>query len=185
MSATSARADAPVAAPGGSSSETMAAAASAAWTTGSSSSLSWPPSSSFLRSIRSFSSSLVDLYYESKARLLNRLLNKLALPPSSSSSSSAPASSASSSAMGAVSVMERAGIILSRIVAILQYGMILHPYQIFVLRRFRVDDGIRNGDDDDGDGSSSDAIVKSMMSTLPPHFDPAPRPRASSPPTFP
>ena len=113
---------------------------------------------------------LVDLYYDSKAALLNRLLNKLALPPSSSSSGGPASSSASSSsALDAASVTNRAEVILSKIVMILQYDVILYPYQIFVLRRFRVDDGDGRGVDDDDAAASR--IVDSIMSTLPP-FDP-------------
>ncbi|KAL3775860.1 hypothetical protein ACHAW5_010154 [Stephanodiscus triporus] len=129
---------------------------------------------------------LVDLYYESKAALLNRLLNKLALPPppTSTTTGGGPASSASSSsALDAASVTNRAEVILSKIVTILQYDVILYPYQIFVLRKFRVDDDDAGGDGDDGGGKGAngqnrysasfdaDGIVDSIMSTLP-SFDP-------------
>jgi len=89
---------------------------------------------------------LIDLYYESKAKLLTKLLNKLTLPSTSSGG-------ASSTTVDATSVTNRAEIILSKIVMILQYDVILYPYQIFVLRKF---------------GSESD---ESIMSTLP-KFDP-------------
>ena len=71
------------------------------------------------------STKLIDLYYESKAQLLNKLLNRLTLPTSVS-------------AADAASVANSAEFILSKIVLILQYDVILHPYQIFVQRNFPV-----------------------------------------------
>lgn len=121
---------------------------------------------------------LVDLYYESKAALINRLLNKLTLPTSSSSSSS----SSTTTTLDAASVTNRAGVILSKIVMILQYDVILYPYQIFILRKFRIDDD-NNGDvkneechsrrklnNNEAAEAAAARIVYSIMSTLP-HFD--------------
>ncbi|KAL3758768.1 hypothetical protein ACHAWU_006410 [Discostella pseudostelligera] len=126
------------------------------------------------RSSSTRATKLIDLYYESKAHLLDKLLNKLALPSSSSSSSSTLPSSTTSSSLDAASVTQRAEIILSKIVMILQYDVILYPYQIFVLRKFRINDN-----NDDGKiarrknaGSAEECqIISSIMSTLPP-FDP-------------
>ena len=130
-----------------------------------------PTSSSSTRAAK-----LIDLYYESKARLLDKLLNKLALPSSSSSSSSVVPSSAtpSSSSLDAASVTQRAEVILCKIVMILQYDVILYPYQIFKLRKFR----ISNNNDENRTrgmngvmGTEENQIVDSIMSTLP-SFDP-------------
>ncbi|KAL7433652.1 hypothetical protein ACHAXH_007177 [Discostella pseudostelligera] len=126
------------------------------------------------RSSSTRATKLIDLYYESKAHLLDKLLNKLALPSSSSSSSSTVPPSTTSSSLDAASVTQRAEIILSKIVMILQYDVILYPYQIFVLRKFRINDN-----NDDGKiarrkhaGSAEESqIINSIMSTLPP-FDP-------------
>eukprot|EP00581_Thalassiosira_minuscula_P016963 CAMPEP_0183712928 /NCGR_PEP_ID=MMETSP0737-20130205/7962_1 /TAXON_ID=385413 /ORGANISM="Thalassiosira miniscula, Strain CCMP1093" /LENGTH=1198 /DNA_ID=CAMNT_0025941665 /DNA_START=8 /DNA_END=3601 /DNA_ORIENTATION=+ len=95
---------------------------------------------------------LIDLYYNSKARLLNRLLNKLTLP-------------SSISAADAASVTNAAEIILSKIVLILQYDVILHPFQIFVLRKFPV------GKEAGVEGAAANKAVEEIMSTLP-LFDP-------------
>ncbi|KAL7521579.1 hypothetical protein ACHAWX_006256 [Stephanocyclus meneghinianus] len=121
-------------------------------------------------SIRSIQ--LIDLYYDSKAILLNRLLNRLTLPTSSTTTSS-------SNAMGALSadaarVTDAAETVLLDIVKILQYDVILYPYMIFVLRKFPLDDiasvdkggGVTNG----GGGSAGDDVIRKIMSTLPP-FD--------------
>jgi hypothetical protein len=61
---------------------------------------------------------LLDTYFELKAKLLVSLLNKLSAPSQEDNGAGA--------AEG----------ILSKIVLILQYDIILHPYQIFVLREF-------------------------------------------------
>ncbi|KAL7534681.1 hypothetical protein ACHAXR_006032, partial [Thalassiosira sp. AJA248-18] len=97
---------------------------------------------------------LIDLYYDSKAQLLNKLLNRLTLP-------------ASVSAADATSVTNAAEVILSKIVLILQYDVILHPYQIFVLRKFPVNDNGGSGDDSHG---GEGGVINEIMSTLP-HFD--------------
>ena len=81
---------------------------------------------------------LIDLYYESKATLLNKLLNKLTLPTSTTATTGP---TTSSSSLDATSVTNRAEIILSKIVLILQYDVILYPYQIFVLRKFGSNNG--------------------------------------------
>jgi hypothetical protein len=97
---------------------------------------------------------LIDLYYDSKAQLLNRLLNRLTLP------------SSTVSAADATSVTNAAEIILSEIVLILQHDVILDPYQIFVLRKFPLGGVV--GKDDDAVRSAK--VIHDIMSTLP-HFD--------------
>lgn len=84
---------------------------------------------------------LVDLYYDSKARLLNRLLDKLG--------------SNAADVMDTTDATER---VLSKIVSILQHDVILHPYQIFVLRKF-------------GEQSLLDSTCATVMATLPLKFD--------------
>ena len=67
---------------------------------------------------------LLDRYFDSKAKLLQSLLNKL--------SASNTGKDDEETDVGA----NNAEVILSKIVLILQYDVILHPYQIFVLRKF-------------------------------------------------
>jgi hypothetical protein len=76
---------------------------------------------------------LLDLYFNSKAKLLKSLLNKL-LTSSSSSTSGGPTSSKSEATVDGGA--HNAEAILSKIVLILQYDIIVHPYEIFVLRSF-------------------------------------------------
>jgi len=64
--------------------------------------------------------SLLDLYFDEKAKLLQSFLGMLSAPGHTKPENGA----------------ENAEEILSKIVLILQYDIILHPYQIFVLRRF-------------------------------------------------
>ncbi|CAB9502986.1 expressed unknown protein [Seminavis robusta] len=73
-------------------------------------------------------SKLLDLYYDSKAKLLQSLLDQL---NTSTTDTSTDADSAAP---------DNAEEILSKILLILQYDIILHPYQIFVLRNFPVSD---------------------------------------------
>lgn len=112
---------------------------------------------------------LIDLYYESKAKLLNKLLNRLTLP------------SSISTAADAVSVTNAAERILSKIVLILQYDVILYPYMIFVLRKFPIHEDVA-GKAGSGSGNghqhtnpktivNKEQILHSIMSTLPPQFD--------------
>jgi hypothetical protein len=89
---------------------------------------------------------LMDLYYDSKALLLNELLQKLSLPTGRSGAD-------------ATAVTENAESVLSDIVRILQYDVILYPYMIFVLRKFPTDDT------NEADGN--DGVVEKIMSTLP------------------
>jgi hypothetical protein len=70
---------------------------------------------------------LLDLYFDSKAKLLQSLLNQLI------TTSNNPIMSPSAQNQQVVQT-DNAEMILSQIVAILQYDIILHPYQIFVLR---------------------------------------------------
>jgi Vps51/Vps67 len=77
---------------------------------------------------------LLDLYFNSKAQLLKSLLNKLLTSNSSSSSSGGGASSKAEATVDGGA--HNAEAILSKIVLILQYDIIVHPYEIFVLRSF-------------------------------------------------
>ena len=72
---------------------------------------------------------LLDLYFDSKAKLLQSLLNQLV------TTNNNPLMSPSARREVVVET-ENAEAILSQIVAILQHDSILHPYQIFVLRHF-------------------------------------------------
>jgi hypothetical protein len=90
---------------------------------------------------------LIDLYYDSKASLLNRLLNRLSLPDN-----------VSGNAEAAAVVTDAAEGVLSEIVKILQYDVILYPYMIFVLRKFPIEKS------DDGE------CMSKIMETLP-QFD--------------
>lgn len=67
---------------------------------------------------------LLDMYFDAKAQLLQGLLGKL-----TTSVSAKDKSSGDSDAINAEDI-------LSKIVLILQYDIILHPYQIFILRKF-------------------------------------------------
>lgn len=93
---------------------------------------------------------LMDLYYDSKASLLNELLQKLSLPTGSDADATA--------------VTENAESVLSDIVRILQYDVILYPFMIFVLRKFPVD-GVDASSDNNG--AESGRVVEKIMSTLP------------------
>ena len=104
----------------------------------------------------------MELYYDSKAKLLNNLLEKLSMGDETSKGD-----------VNVGNVTENAEGVLSDIVRILQYDVILAPYMIFVLRKFPVD-----GDENDSDGdnknsnhTSSINNMKKIMSTLP-IFDP-------------
>jgi Vps51/Vps67 len=81
---------------------------------------------------------LLNTYFESKGRLLVHLLGKLVSPLPQDANKNSGARNAEK--------------ILSKIVLILQYDIVLHPYQIFVLRDFPVGN--------DGDATS-------IMRTLP------------------
>jgi len=96
---------------------------------------------------------LIDLYFESKAQLLNKLLNRLTLPTSVS-------------VADATSVTNAAEFILSKIVLILQYDVILHPYQIFVQRNFPVTDASENDTTEEIEAMNK-KIVNEIMSTMP------------------
>jgi len=75
---------------------------------------------------------LLDLYFDSKAKLLHSLLNQLV------TTNRNPLLSPSA-AQQIVVETDNAEAILSQIVAILQHDIILHPYRIFVLRAFAAD----------------------------------------------
>lgn len=84
---------------------------------------------------------LLDLYFNSKAQLMQNLLSKLTVSPADKKELSGEADATSAEQ------------ILSKIVLILQYDVVLHSYQIFVLRNFPVLPGTH---------SSADAITKSL-----------------------
>lgn len=86
-------------------------------------------------------SKLLDLYFDSKAQLLQALLSEL---HSGEDKKAAP---------------DNAEEILSKILLILQYDVILHPYQLFVLRTFPVNDDERS------------TPAETIMASLP-KFDP-------------
>jgi hypothetical protein len=73
---------------------------------------------------------LLDLYFDSKATLLQSLLNQLVVTN--------PLGSPSASPQMAIPT-EKAEAILSQIVGILQHDIILHSYQIFCLRQYWTD----------------------------------------------
>jgi len=98
---------------------------------------------------------LIDLYYESKAKLIHKLLNQLSSVDASSSSSGGNED-------GTSTTLGEAEMIVTRIVLILQYDVILHPYQIFVLRQFPTPSGV-GGRNEDNQKTASDYL----MSTLP------------------
>jgi len=90
---------------------------------------------------------LMDLYFESKAKLIHGLLDDLSSPSHDKSTSSPLISSVTPSlsegdmkySLEAADVAEQ---IISKIVLILQYDIILFPYQIFLLRRFHVESDV-------------------------------------------
>jgi Vps51/Vps67 len=80
---------------------------------------------------------LLDLYFDSKAKLLQGLLNQLVTTNNNSSSSNNISSLLSPSSQRHVVIQtDNAEAILSQIVAILQHDIILHPYQIFIQKSF-------------------------------------------------
>jgi Vps51/Vps67 len=81
---------------------------------------------------------LLDLYFDSKANLLQSLLNQLntsTLGQQQESGGPDAGSGGKAKAMDGNS-NDNAEMILSKIVLILQYDIVLHPYQIFILRDF-------------------------------------------------
>ena len=104
-----------------------------------------------LRAVR-----LVELYYDSKARLMRSLLGRLREGGQDAAGGGAASSDAD------------ADEVLGRIVSILQYDVILHPYQIFVLRRFLPPPAAEKGA---VTAPASDLEIH-VMSSLP-SFDPA------------
>jgi hypothetical protein len=75
---------------------------------------------------------LLDLYFDSKAKLLRSLLNQLNTT-GANGNKEVRASVTNDHVMGSTNNAEE---ILSKIVLILQYDIVLHPYQIFILRKF-------------------------------------------------
>ena len=82
-------------------------------------------------------SRLLDLYYDSKAKLLQSLLAQLQTS-SVGTTDAAATTAAAADAKTKSAAPDNAGEILSKILLILQYDIILHPYQIFVLRQFPI-----------------------------------------------
>jgi len=80
---------------------------------------------------------LLDLYFDSKAMILRSLLNQLNNTPNSTAGANGDKEGSISvpnnQATGSTNNAEE---ILSKIVLILQYDIVLHPYQIFILRKF-------------------------------------------------
>lgn len=85
---------------------------------------------------------LLDMYFDAKAQLLQSLLNQL-ITPGQSQDDEKSTSNIKNDVDGANSSnssnAQNAEEILSKIVLILQHDVVLHPYQIFCLRKFPVD----------------------------------------------
>ncbi|KAL3921460.1 MAG: hypothetical protein SGILL_002737, partial [Bacillariaceae sp.] len=77
---------------------------------------------------------LLDLYFDSKAKLLQSLLNELHTATTTNAPSSGPVLNKDET--GVDETQRNAEEILSKMVLILQHDIILHPYQIFILRKF-------------------------------------------------
>jgi hypothetical protein len=128
---------------------------------------------------------LLDLYFDSKARLLQSLLSQL---NSSSSSSNTTATNTNNppqqqheetnkdgtgdtnhSTATTASSTNNAEEILSKIVRILQYDIVLHPYQIFVLRKFPVLQTTLTSTSSLGSNNTTnhDMYVDNIMQSLP------------------
>jgi len=111
---------------------------------------------------------LLDLYYESKARLIRGLLERLGRTEDGAGGGEggAVAAGTSGASTAAATSDEAADDILGRIVHILQYDILLHPYQIFVLKRFRppTEDGAASREEQ----QEEEAVMLTM-----PQFDPA------------
>lgn len=74
---------------------------------------------------------LLDMYFDAKAQLLQSLLNQMAVPASSKEEQE------NNNELGPQNAEE----ILSKIVLILQHDVVLHPFQIFCLRKFPIEQG--------------------------------------------
>ena len=100
---------------------------------------------------------LLDVYYDAKARLIRGLLDRLGRTEEAAAADGGGGGGrASSGATTSATSDETADDVLGRIVNILQNDILLHPYQIFVLRRFQVTE--------DGQPSPEEEAV---MATLP------------------
>jgi hypothetical protein len=102
---------------------------------------------------------LLDLYFDSKSKLLQSLLNQL----STSNKDESPQTTTSAADGGA----HNAEAILSKIVLILQYDVIMHPYQMFVLRKFPVAAATSSSASSTTQSSDVDEIMKSLPMFLP------------------
>jgi len=85
---------------------------------------------------------LIDLYFDSKAKLIHSLINQMSMPTNPKEKSITTSTGLSSYYTEATDEAED---IISKIIRILQYDIILYPYQIFVLRRFSVDPNEEEG----------------------------------------
>ena len=103
---------------------------------------------------------LLDVYYDAKARLIRGLLDRLGRTEEAAAAADGggggAGGGAGSGATTSATSDETADDVLGRIVNILQNDILLHPYQIFVLRRFQVTE--------DGQPSPEEEAV---MATLP------------------
>ncbi len=100
---------------------------------------------------------LLDVYYDAKARLIRGLLDRLGrTEEAAAADGGGGGGGAGSGATTSATSDETADDVLGRIVNILQNDILLHPYQIFVLRRFQVTE--------DGQPSPEEEAV---MATLP------------------
>jgi hypothetical protein len=104
---------------------------------------------------------LLDVYYDAKARLIRGLLDRLGRTEDAAAAAAADGGGTGTGATTSATSDETADDVLGRIVHILQNDVLLHPYQIFVLKRFRLTE--------DGQPSPDELAV---MATLP-AFDPA------------
>lgn len=101
---------------------------------------------------------LLDVYYDAKARLIRGLLDRLGRTEDAAAAAAA-ADGGGTAGVGATTSAtsdETADDVLGRIVHILQNDILLHPYQIFVLKRFQPTE--------DGQPSPEEEAV---MATLP------------------
>lgn len=99
---------------------------------------------------------LLDLYYDSKAKLLQSLLAQL-------HTTSTTSTDAGVSDKRTAAAPDNAEEILSKILLILQYDVILHPFQLFVQRNFPVST----------DAKKPNSIAASSIVASMPLFDPA------------
>jgi len=121
---------------------------------------------------------LLDLYFDSKAKLIHSLLDQLS-GSSGNNAGSGSANNTSNNAEdgnkeplimgqnnGSEDATDVAEKIISKIVLILQHDIILYPYQIFMLRKYKLISTTTIGEGKDNLGQDS-ALVEDVMNTLP------------------